>query len=297
MTEDNLVVIKRHPFNAETPLSALKEALTPTEHFYVRSNFGVPALTPDDWRLRIDGAVDSPSELSLSELRSLPASTIPATLECAGNNRTTLAPLPKGEPWGAGAISTAEWRGVPLRNLLEPAGLRSTSVELMFEGADRGTMESSPEPLPFARSLPLDKALHPDTLLAYEMNGEPLPPEHGGPVRLLVPGWYGMASVKWLVHIAALEQPFTGFFQAQRYIIDVDSRPTKEPLQEMYVKSIITSPLTGDILMPGQHTITGVAWSGFGAIKSVELSTEGGGAWQPARLVDEPSPYTWQQWE
>jgi DMSO/TMAO reductase YedYZ molybdopterin-dependent catalytic subunit len=245
----------------------------------------------------VDGAVDHPFTLSLDDLRSLPATTILATLECAGNNRASFAPLPRGEPWGAGALSTAEWRGVPLRNVLEPARLHSITVELLFEGADQGAVEGSAQALPFARSLPLDKALHPDTLLAYEMNGEPLPPEHGGPVRLLVPGWYGMASVKWLVHIAALEQPFAGFFQAQRYVLDIENSPGKVPLREMYVKSIITSPVTGEALAQGPLTVSGVAWSGLGAIKSVEVSTEGGGAWHPARMVGLASRYGWQQWE
>src|SRR5438105_12579798 len=138
--EDQLVVIKQSPFNAEAPLNALREDPTAIEHFYVRSNFGVPALTPQTWSLRVDGAVDNPFELFLDDLRSLPATTLVATLECAGNSRTTFAPLPKGEPWGLGALSTAEWRGVPLHMVLERVGLRSTVVELLFEGADKGTM-------------------------------------------------------------------------------------------------------------------------------------------------------------
>lgn len=295
--EDALVIIRRTPFNAEAPLSALREACTPTKHFYVRTNFDIPVLTPDDWRMRIDGAVDHPSKLSLDELRSLPASSITATLECAGNSRIGFAPLPKGEPWGSGAISTAVWRGVSLRDVLERVKIRSTVVELMFEGADRGRVEGSDQPLSFARSLPLDKARHPDTLLVYEMNGEPLPVEHGGPVRLLVPGWYGMASVKWLAHIAALEQPFTGFFQAQRYILELPGSEVKEPLREMRVKSLITSPETGDILTKGRQVISGVAWSGAGAIRSVEVSVEGESEWRLARLVGELTPYGWQQWE
>lgn len=295
--ESALVVVKHTPFNAEAPLSALREACTPTKHFYVRSNFDVPMIAPSDWRLNIDGAVDHPSELSLDELRSLPARTLTSTMECAGNSRTSLSPLPKGEPWGSGAISTAVWRGVPLRNVLERAKLRSTVVELMFVGADRGIVEGSNEPLSFARSLPLDTAHHPDTLLVYEMNGEPLPAEHGGPVRLLVPGWYGMASVKWLTHITALEQPFTGFFQAQRYILELQGRDNKEPLGEMRVKSIITGPQMGEILAQGRQSISGVAWSGAGAIRSVEISLEGGGAWHQARLLGDVTPYTWRQWE
>jgi DMSO/TMAO reductase YedYZ molybdopterin-dependent catalytic subunit len=298
-TEDGagLVVVKHKPFNAEAPLSALREDVTPLKHFYLRSNFDVPLLDLDSWRLYIGGAVERSADLSLAELRSFPASTVTATMECAGNSRTGLAPLPKGEPWGSGAVSTATWRGVSLRNALERAGVRSTTVEIVFTAADRGTMDGNSEVLPFARSLPIEKALHPDTILVYEMNGTPLPPEHGGPVRLFVPGWYGMASVKWLVRIDAVEQPFTGFFQAQRYILDLPGSDTSEPLREMRVKSIITSPAPGAALAQGAQTVSGVAWSGCGAIKSVEVSVEGGGAWHPAQLIGDVAPYGWQRWQ
>ncbi|HYO49813.1 MAG TPA: sulfite oxidase [Chloroflexia bacterium] len=294
--QTELVVVKHKPFNAEAPLSALREAVTPLKHFYLRSNFDVPSLDPDGWRLRVGGAVEHPVDLSLDELRSLPASTVTATMECAGNSRTGLAPLPKGEPWGSGAVSTAVWRGVSLRSVLERAGVHSIVVEVVFTAADRGTMDGNSEVLPFARSLPIGKALHADTILVYELNGVPLPPEHGGPVRLLVPGWYGMASVKWLVQIEAVEQPFTGFFQTQRYILDVPGGVTGEPLREMRVKAIITGPGPGAVLSQGPQTISGVAWSGGGEIKSVEVSVEGGGAWHPARLVGEATTYGWQQW-
>jgi DMSO/TMAO reductase YedYZ molybdopterin-dependent catalytic subunit len=174
--------------------------------------------------------------------------------------------------------------------------MHAGAVEVVFTAADRGTMDGNSEVLPYARSLPTEKALHADTILVYEMNGVPLPPEHGGPVRLLVPGWYGMASVKWLVQIEAVEQPFTGFFQAQRYILDVPGGVTGEPLREMRVKAIITGPAPGAVLSQGPQTISGVAWSGSGAIKSVEVSVEGGGAWQPAQLVGDTTKYGWQQW-
>ncbi|HEX9988993.1 MAG TPA: sulfite oxidase [Chloroflexia bacterium] len=292
-----LVVVKHKPFNAEAPLSALREEVTPLEYFYLRSNFDVPLLDPASWRLHIDGAVEHAAEISLDELRSLPASSMTATMECAGNSRTGLAPLPKGEPWGSGAVSTGTWRGVPLRNVLERAGVRPSAVEIVFTAADRGTMDGNSEVLPFARSLPIEKALHPDTILVYEMNGVSLPPEHGGPVRLFVPGWYGMASVKWLVRIEAVEQPFTGFFQAQRYILDLPGSVTREPLREMRVKSIITAPMPGAVLAQGAQTISGVAWSGGGAIKAVEVSVEGGGAWHAAQLVGDATPYGWQRWQ
>ncbi len=294
--DQSLVVVKRNPFNAEAPAHALRQTFTPTENFYVRSNFAVPAVATDGWRLQVGGAVEQPLTLTLAELMNAPARTLSSTMECAGNNRLALAPLPKGEPWGGGAISTGVWQGVSLSWLLDAVGLHDNVVELLFEGADAGKVEGGNEAVPFARSLPLDKAHHPDTIVAYQMNGGPLPAAHGGPVRLLVPGWYGMASVKWLTRITALTEPFAGFYQRERYVYD---RPgaAVQPVREMLVKSLITYPAAGDVLPPGNVQVTGYAWSGVGAIASVEVSIDGAGAWQPARLLGEAAPYTWQAWE
>jgi sulfite oxidase len=295
--DGDLVVIRQEPFNAESPLPALQEPYTPTRHFYVRSSFPVPPLAAADWRLAIGGAVTHPYTLSLAELQALPGRTLPATLECAGNNRTGLAPLPQGEPWGAGAISTGRWRGVALAELLERAGLHPSVVELLFEGADGGLLDGRVEPLRFTRSLPRGKALDPDTLLAYELDDAPLPPAHGGPVRLLVPDWYGIASVKWLIGITALEEPFQGYFQAQRYIYDLPGAADKPPVQTMRVKSLITHPTAGAVLLRQPQRVSGMAWSGDGAITQVAVNVEGAGAWQPAQLLGDPMPHTWQPWE
>jgi DMSO/TMAO reductase YedYZ molybdopterin-dependent catalytic subunit len=295
------VVVRVQPYNAEAPLSALSTLFTPTEEFYVRSNFALPEIEPESWRLRIAGLTGEASWLSLVELRVLPSRTAGVTLECAGNNRTSLAPLPQGEPWGAGAVSTGKWGGVSLREVMARVGLDSAAldgaVELLFEGADSGKVGERDESVTFARSLPLEKALRPDTLLAWELNGEPLTPDHGGPVRLVVPDWYGVASVKWLVGIKALSQPFDGYFQADRYIMDIPGRPEREPLRAVLVKSLITSPSPDAVLPPGRHTVRGVAWSGEGAITRVEVSIEGGGAWLPTHLNEQTEPHTWQQWE
>ncbi|MEA2575345.1 MAG: hypothetical protein QOH93_2643 [Chloroflexia bacterium] len=296
-TSERLVVVKQEPFNAETPLSALSEYFTPNENFYVRSNFSVPAVASDTWRLRLGGAVAEQVELSLDELLSMPARELSVTLECAGNGRTGFSPLPPGEPWGHGAVATALWKGVRLASLLEGAGPLTGAVEVLFEGADRGVPGSGSPEAPFARSLPMEKALHPDTLLAYEMNGAPLPAEHGGPVRLLVPGWYGMASVKWLAAITVLERPFTGYYQHERYVLDYPDSDEILPVRDIQVRALITSPRQGEVVQPGDFTITGVAWSGRGAVASVDVSLEGGGAWRPARLLDPPAPYTWRRWE
>lgn len=294
--EEGLVIIKREPLNAETPLRALRERLTPTEQFYVRSNFPVPGIAVDAWRLRVEWAVERPVEITWDDLRSLPAREVTATMECAGNNRTGFVPLPTGEPWGPGAVSTAVWRGVSLRDILQKAGVHERAVEILVEGADSGRREGHEGPVPFARSLPLGKALDPDTLLAYEFNGARLPPLHGGPVRLVVPGWYGMASVKWVVRIAALEEPFRGYFQSERYVLEVPGAHTVEPVREMRVKSLITSHASGDSVKVGRNMIGGMAWSGEGRIVRVEVSTEGEGKWQDATLVGEALPHTWQEW-
>jgi DMSO/TMAO reductase YedYZ molybdopterin-dependent catalytic subunit len=289
------VIVRREPYNAEAPLAALGEVPTPVGTFYVRCNFSMPRVDVRRWRLSVDGALERPLGLSLADLRALPARTLAATLECAGNGRTGFAPLPKGEPWELGAVSTGVWRGAPLREVLAPAGLDSGAVEVLFEGADHGAIESGDD-VRFARSLPRDKALHPDTLLAYEMNGEPLPAQHGGPVRLLVPGWYGMASVKWLARVTALAEPFRGHFQAERYVLDLPGALEKAPLREMRPRSLITGP-AGGVLSPGVHKVRGVAWSGVAPVSRVEVSVEGGGEWLPALFLDEAQPYTWRRWE
>jgi DMSO/TMAO reductase YedYZ molybdopterin-dependent catalytic subunit len=287
-----LVVIRQEPLNAETPLSALGVTPTPLDLFYIRNNYPVPALTADTWRLEVGGAVVHPFTLTLADLLALPSRTFAATMECAGNDRTGFAPLPSGEPWGAGAVSTGVWRGTALAPLLERAGLRADVVEILFAGVDTPPGEAPP----FVRSLPRAVALDPDVLLAYELNGEPLAPEHGWPVRLLVPGWYGVASVKWLGRIEALTTPFTGYFQAARYVMDVPGAATRPPLRTMQVKSLITHPRDGASVPPGTQSVRGVAWSGDGAISEVAVSTDGGLTWQPAQVTPPASPYAWQPW-
>ena len=299
-TPSDLVVVKAQPFNAETPPDALLEMITPIQNFYVRSHLPQPDVDPNEWRLTIEGAGGHLRAYDLDDLRALPARTITATMECAGNDRIGLAPLPKGEPWGTGAVSTGVWRGVSLSTVLEQLGVPPSTVEVRFDGADRGKIPEVDEEMSFERSLPLATALDPDTLLAYELNGVPLPPIHGGPLRLIVPGWYGMASVKWLRRIALLDQPFDGYFQTTSYVIErpagAGAQVEKQPVQHIWVKSKITSPLAGELLPLARQEVQGVAWSGSGAIVRVEVSVEGAGEWQPARLLGEAIPHAWRQW-
>src|SRR5262245_48086553 len=211
MSRESLVPVKLSPFNAESAIEALGPDVTPTAGFYVRSNFDVPTLSAASHRIAVAGNVARPLELSVDDLRRLGTTTLLTTMECAGNNRMSLAPLPSGEPWLGGAVSTGRWTGTPLAAVLDAAGVERGTVEILVEGADRGKPADGPPDIPFARALPLDKARHADTILAFEMNGQPLPADHGAPLRLIVPGWYGMAAVKWVSRVEALTEPFTGY--------------------------------------------------------------------------------------
>jgi len=290
-----LTIVKREPFNAETGPGMLEPDLTPTEAFYVRCHFSLPQDPPR--RLSVGGLVERPLELTLDDLRGLGGTTVVSTMECAGNGRTALAPLAAGEPWQTNAVATAQWTGVPLRAVLEKAGLRALAREILAAGVDRGQPDDAPAPLDYERGLPLDKALDPDTLLAWEMNGAPLPTEHGGPLRLVVPDWYGMASVKWLARLEAREEPFAGYYKAQRYVYDLADGSAAVPVSRMRVKSLVISP--PDWAHVGLHplTIRGRAWSGEAPIARVEVSTRGGEFWEEARLLGAPSAHAWTAWE
>ena len=297
MPSEDLVVVKVAPFNAESPASALRDDVTPTPLFYVRSNFPVPSLDTRTHQLTVSGAVERPLTLSLVDLQSLGTRTITTTVECAGNHRLSLFPLPTGEPWQSGAISTATWTGVPLAALLERTGVHPDTVEILATGADRGKPKDWHEQIPFARSLPLEKALHPDTLLAFEMNGEPLPAAHGAPLRLIVPRWYGMAGVKWVASIEAITERFRGYYQAQRYIYDSGDGTPPPPVTTMRVKAVITSPIADETVHVGRVPVAGRAWSGEGDITRVEVAVDGGDSWKDARVVQSSGPYAWTTWE
>jgi DMSO/TMAO reductase YedYZ molybdopterin-dependent catalytic subunit len=292
-------VVTAIPENSETPLESIRGWVTPNRLFFVRNHFAVPALDLADWRLHVAGHVTQPASYTWEELTALPERTVFATVECAGNGRSFLKQRVAGVQWGAGAIGHAEWTGVPVRRLLEDAGIQPGAVEVLFEGWDRGSEPDHPEPMPFARSLPLAKALDPDTLLAFRMNGEPLEPSHGYPVRLFVPGWYGVASVKWLRRIDVLDRPFHGYFQSVKYTVE---ERTADGVQTvvvgpMAVKSEIIRPQAGAVLGVGTNRIFGVAWAGEHAVARVEVSTDGGRSWQPAELIGPRAGYSWSLWE
>jgi DMSO/TMAO reductase YedYZ molybdopterin-dependent catalytic subunit len=286
-----LLVRRAHPLNCETPLPALTGGtVMPNTKFYVRDHFGIPDLDQAGWRLHVGGLVDRHLSLGLAQLRAMQSASAAVTLECAGNGRAGLRPEVPGEQWDIGAVSTAEWTGVPLTEVLDRAGVQSMTREVLFRGADRGAVEGRGEHVHFERSLPVGGLGRAGALLAYAMNGEEIPARHGYPLRLVVPGWYAVASVKWLTEIELIAHPFRGYFQADRYHIN------GEPLSLQRVRSLIVEPAPGTTAKPGDITIRGVAWSGAAPIAQVEVSIDGA-PWQPTALVGEPRQHSWQWWE
>ncbi len=292
-----LVIVQERPLNAETPLESLSARVTPVPEFYVRNHFDVPATDVAGWRLEVAGAVERPLALSLPELQAMAPRTRLVTLECAGNGRTAMSPLPPGVRWGFGAVGVAEFTGAPLAAVLERAGIRAAAREVLFEGADRGILPNG-RPGGYARSLALPAALEPEVLLAWDMNGVPLTPDHGRPLRLLVPGWYGMASVKWLERITLLTEAFDGFFQRDHYRYFGEAGvPPGAPVERIRVRSLITEPIEGATLPSGSTRVTGIAWSSGGAIQGVDVSVDGGTTWHAARLASQESPFAPAHWE
>lgn len=299
MSEERRVVTAE-PENSETPLERVGGWVTPNRLFFVRNHFPIPAVDLGTWRLRVDGCVERPRDWTIEDLAALPQRTVFATVECAGNGRSFLTPHVHGVQWGAGAIGHAEWTGVPLRLVLEQSGVKPETKEVLFEGLDTGSEADHPGPLTFARSLPLAKALDRDTLLVTRMNGEALEPAHGFPLRLVVPGWYGVASVKWLGRIAALDHAFTGYYQSKKYTIRRrDPRGAVETVivGPMAVKSEIVRPQAGESLGVGTNRVFGVAWAGEEAVARVEVSVDGGRSWGEAELLGPQAPYSWTLWE
>jgi DMSO/TMAO reductase YedYZ molybdopterin-dependent catalytic subunit len=289
----NLVMIQPQPFNAEAPPEALVGHLTPTDLHYVRSNFALP---DHDGVLTVGGAVQRDLSLTLDDLRAMEAVTRTVTLECAGNGRLGQTPLPVGEPWGQYAVSTAQWTGALLHEVLEHAGPSPDAVDARFEGADHGPYYEY-ESIPFVRSLDLVHAADPaaEILIAYEMNGEPLNADHGAPFRLIVPHWYGVASVKWLKRIDVITHDYAGEFQVGHYMYEWPDRP-HEPVTAMRVRARITDPEPGAIIPAGEYVVRGKAWSGTGPVTKVEVSLTGEGDWLPARLDIRHDPSAWQSW-
>jgi DMSO/TMAO reductase YedYZ molybdopterin-dependent catalytic subunit len=298
-----LTIRQKEPKNLESPFDRLDSYLTPTGLFYIRSHFPVPALDRASYQLKIDGAVKNPVTLSYDELRSMPSETHVATLECAGNSRVFLVPQVQGAQWELGAVSNAEWTGVPLRALLERAGLADDACEIVLEGADRGTPKEEPvppEPISYAWSLPRAKAIRPEVLIAYQMNGRDLPRDHGFPVRAVVPGYYGMSSVKWLTRIQAVREPFRGYWNTSDYgyWASMEGMPVRRALGEMQLKSEIARPRVYETVIPNQaYTVFGAAWAGEADVTEIAVSTDGGRSWAEAEFIDPVRRHAWRRWK
>jgi DMSO/TMAO reductase YedYZ molybdopterin-dependent catalytic subunit len=296
-----MIVRNTRPLDLETPVEAFESQITSNRLFFVRSHFGVPAIELTDlWKVSIQGGVKSPLALSLDELNKLEQVTVAAVLQCAGNGRGLFTPTIPGIGWTKGAVGNAEWTGVRLADLLNRAGIEPDMAHVQLVGADGPPMPKTPA---FLRSIPLNQALLQSVLLATTMNGEPLPKEHGGPVRLVVPGWTGNHWMKWLRTIVVSKNEAPGFYQQTGYKMPlkptppgVDLKPNEvTSVTRMNVKSLIARPLEGAKLSKGRHEIQGVAWTGGDdTITKVEVAI--GETWNEARLLGESKPYEWRRW-
>jgi DMSO/TMAO reductase YedYZ molybdopterin-dependent catalytic subunit len=299
-------LIKRtfRPPNYETPVALFREPFTPNDAFYVRWHMGVPDLAAAEWRLRIAGpAIQSPREFTLAELKKLPLREVAAVNQCSGNRRGLFSPHVPGVQWGYGAMGNAVWRGVRLKDVLESASLAASALEVRADGADAPTL-AGPD---FVKSLPMWKALDPDTLIALEMNGEPLSRWHGFPARLVVPGWTATYWVKALTELQVLDQPFDGFWMKTAYRVPKGlfgesrfaSQDTEKnsPITAIRINSLVVDPSPDTILPAGRRTeLQGIAWDGGSGIRGVGVSLDSGTSWREATLGNDFGPYAWRQW-
>lgn len=294
-SEQTLVEIDKIPLVGETPQQILQSWLTPNPLFFVRNHFNTPDIKISSWILTVDGHVSNPRQFLFDDIKKLPKYTSTITLECAGNNRSDLEPSTPGNQFQTGAVSTGVWAGARLSDVLDAVGIESDACQVLFQGADSGEPAPNKPMMSYLRSLPMDVAMHQGTLIAYEMNGEELPTHHGYPLRLVVPGWYGMASVKWLIGIKVIDYDYQGFFQTEKYVIK-NSDGIPEQITQMSVKSLISDPAERALLPKEPTCVSGMAWSGYTGIEKVEFSADGGRNWDQTNLSPPSGPYAWQQW-
>jgi DMSO/TMAO reductase YedYZ molybdopterin-dependent catalytic subunit len=298
ISEQELALAAR---NHGMPLEAMRYDVTPPGLHYLLVHYDIPLIALDGWRLRVGGAVSRELELDLPTLQALPARTVRVTMECAGNGRARLQPRPVSQPWLVEAVGTADWTGVPLFHVLGAAGVDPGAVEVVFTGADHGIERGVEQD--YQRSLPLDEALLSDVLLAYAMNGAPLPPQHGFPLRLVAPGWYGMAHVKWLTGITVADRPFTGFQQVTAYRLRQAPDEPGDPVTRIAPRALVIPPGFPDfmsrarIVRPGTVLLHGRAWSGRAPVAVVDVSVDNGQTWERALLSDgDEHKWAWRAW-
>src|SRR5437867_1504088 len=303
MAAAQMTVRSVRPEDLEMPPSGFADFITPVELFFVRTHVAVPRVEIADWRLKVEGHVSTPLTLSMDDLQKLPPAELVGVLECSGNGRSFYEPPVAGLQWTNGAVGNGRWRGVRLADVLQRAGVKAGAVEVLFDGADvpLGAMAD------FQRSIPISKAIHRDTLLAYAMNGETLPVKHGFPLRAIVPGWAGDSWVKWVTTIRVLNQKSDGYWMKNAYLYPVKPVASGEvvpaeamtPVTSLRIKSVITFPAASAHVDVGKRLVTrGVAWSGdLAAVRNVDVSDDDGRSWKPARLSGRPTPFGWRQWE
>lgn len=296
-----MIVHSSRPEDLEMPLDGFKEWITPIDRFYVRCHTYLPERANlGEWRLKLDGVVNQPLTMTIDDLKKLPRVEMVAVLECAGNGRSFYQPRVAGTQWAFGSVGNARWTGVRFRDVLQKAGLKDSAKNILLDGADV-PLGKMPD---FQRTIPVEKAMDPDTMLAYEMNGQPMPHEHGFPLRLIVPGWAGDSWVKWVQHVEVLDHEFEGFWMKTAY--RHPSHPVAPgatvaasemiPVTDIGVKSVIATP-SGGWAKPGTVRISGTAWSNRSPVTGVEVSTDGGTTWKPAKLGKDKSQYGWRLWE
>ncbi|CAN5307119.1 sulfite oxidase [soil metagenome] len=298
-----LTVRMSEPANLEADFSAVKEFITPTDQFFVRSHFARPKIDVNTWTLEVSGAVEKPLKLTFAEITAMAKQSTPLTLECAGNGRVFLAPATRGLQWQQGAVSTAEWGGITLKSILDLAGVKPNTKEVIMVGADSGSIAdpATPGVIHFDRSIPIEKAMKPECILATHMNGEPLTASHGFPLRAVIGGWYGMAAVKWLTRIVVTDKPYDGFWQTFDYSHwqrRDGGLATLVPVTAMQPKAQIARPTFGEVVpASAKYTIRGAAWAGETNPKSVEVSTDSGTTWAEAKFTTDAKPFCWRLWE
>jgi sulfite oxidase len=299
--KEKLLIRSTRPPDFETPVALLDSFITPVEHFYVRSHMPIPQIDAAAFTLKVGGEVNSPITLSLDEIKKLPSVTITTTLECAGNGRGFFEPALAGIQWEKGAVGTARFTGTRMSEVLKKAGARTSGINVEMHAADRppGTMPA------FVRQVPMAKAMHADTIIAWDMNGQPIPLVHGAPLRAIIPGWEGAYSVKWVNELNVLAKDSDSFWVASGYRYPnkrvapgaaVDARDM-EPLKGLAVKSLITTPANGAAMAAGKIAVGGFAWAGENDITKVDISTDNGVTWQPARLTGEQARFSWRRFE
>jgi DMSO/TMAO reductase YedYZ molybdopterin-dependent catalytic subunit len=285
--------------NHGMPLELMRHDLTPLGAHYLLTHYDIPYVDPRAFRLELGGAVSEPLSLDLAELKSRPTVTVPVTMECAGNGRARFQPRPVSQPWLHEAVGTMAWTGTPLGPLLREAGLAADAVEVVFTGADHGVERGVEQD--YQRSLPVPLALDGDVLLAWAANDADLPPQHGAPLRLVVPGWYGMASVKWLHRVEAVTTPFDGY-QMRAYRLRQSPEEPGEALRRIAPRALVVPPGFPDfmsrtrVLRPGRHLLEGRAWSGHGPVTSVDVTVDGGETWAAAELHPPVGTWAWRRW-